>query len=488
MRAILVSTLLFGFALSIAGARPDVAHASDLQTITISPAQDARWSQAYGAPNPSVLDTKLAFGYGAYEDWLSALQFSLGSIPTSSAIVSAEVHVYYTGQCFNSYFTPCGEDVPTFEAYHPVQPWSTSSVYVRRDATEPVGTNEIVNRDGIVRGEASFDLYGPPRWLRIEITDLVSAWLAGSVPNYGVILDGGGIYGGGGYFQSSRYGDPGLRPKLVVAYVANEELLHGVETSDGESFAYSDAPSGGEVVDGASEYVPDFQGEDANLEPTSIIGPDDRVHITGERIRKFPNRAIIHIEQADGDDCSGALIGPRTVATAGHCLYDPDTQQWQGIDYIAPGQDGSTRPYGSCGFVKRFVSSGWKRFGAKGADYGAIKLNCTVGNRTGWLGFIRDPDIVVVGLTSIISGYPADKDEGTQWRSVDQIRRVTPRNLFYRNDTTGGMSGSPVYRGKDSGCRWCIMGVHAYGGKNANSGPRINRFALRNFNRWKNWS
>jgi glutamyl endopeptidase len=494
MSVIRILMVAFGLALAacLAGARPDIAHATDLQVVTISPSQDARWlSQAAPGPggNPSVLDSTLAFGYGAYEDWLSALQFNLSSVPASAAITSAELQLYYTGQCLGSYFTPCGESVPNFQAFHPIQAWSTSSVYVARDASEPVGPNEIVNRDGIVRGETSFDVYGPPRWLKIDITDLTIAWLAGSVPNYGVILDSyDGIYGGGGHFYSSRHGDPPLRPKLVVTYVANEEMLHGTDTSEGELFSYNDDPSGGEIVDGASEYVPDFQGEDANLEPSTIIGPDNRRPITGDRLRKFPNRAVVHIERISGADCSGALIGANTVATAGHCLYDFNTEVWNGIAYVAPAQDDeSTRPYGSCDVVKRFVASGWKRFGAKGADYGAIKLDCNVGNRTGWFGFVRNPDNVVVGLTSIISGYPSDKPEGTQWRSVDKIRRVTTQRLYYRNDTTGGMSGSPVYRGRDAGCRWCIMGIHAYGGTESNYGPRINRFALRNLNRWKNW-
>lgn len=468
----------------LAGATPDAAFAADPDVATVSSSQDAYWSQQWhgtGPANPAVVSGTLKLGYGAYEDWIAGLKFDLSAIPASAAIISVKLQVYYTGQCFNSYMSPCGEQPQSAAVFRATQPWTYSSVFV--NGTEPLGASKITFEE--TAHASDFDYYGPPRWLTIDITDLSIAWLEGSLPNYGLFIDGNGAWGGGGNFYSSRHSVSTLRPKLEVTYVANEELLHGTETSDGESLPYSDAPSGGEMVDGESEYIQFFQGEDANLEPTSVIGPDSRKRVTGDTIRKFPWRAIAHLSNG----CSGVMIGPRTVATAGHCVWDIITNEWKTINWVAPGQDGSDKPYGQCGVVKRFVSRGYKRYAAVGADYAALKLDCTIGNRTGWMGIIKDLDGVVRGQTSIISGYPGDKPEGTQWRSIDEIRRVFKRRLWYKNDTAGGMSGSPVFRGKESGCRWCMMAVHTKTEEPQaafNSGTRITRHVLRNLNKWKN--
>lgn len=479
MRRVILA-LSVGVVLLVSAALPGTANAASPEVAVIQPIRDAKWLEGCCSSHPAVTDGTLVAGVGAYEDWLAALQFDLSSVPPTAGIISADLRMYFTGECLNAYFH-CGDWPQTFYAFRATQPWTYSSV----EDVDP--TKDGVISDGVVEGEKQFDVYPPPRWMTIELDELVLKWVNGSAPNYGVIVDGWSAgYGGGGYFYSSRHSDPALRPVLVVSYVPTEDELHNTVTDTGGN-PYDDTPMGDEMVDGSSEYLPDFQGEDANVEsPATIIGPDDRVRITGDRIRKFPYRAIVHIERSNGTDCSGMMIDRRTVATAGHCIWDRDLDQWRGIDYVAPGQDGATtRPYGACGVIRRFVTDGYKKYGAVGADYGALRLDCNVGNDTGWFGLIRNPDDVVRGITSIISGYAADKPEGTQWRSIDQIRRVFRFRLFYRNDTVAGMSGAPVFRGRDAGCRWCAVAIHTRGGEALNSGSRIGRQAFRNYSRWR---
>ena len=110
---------------------------------------------------------------------------------------------------------------------------------------------------------------------------------------------------------------------------------------------------------------------------------------------------------------------------------------------IYPGRNGTSAPYGSCSATQLFSVIGWTSSGDERFDYGAIKLNCNIGNTVGWYGFFWQ-SASLAGLPVITQGYPGDKPL-TQWRSTDVVRGNTADQVFYRADTVGGQSGSPVW-------------------------------------------
>ena len=117
-------------------------------------------------------------------------------------------------------------------------------------------------------------------------------------------------------------------------------------------------------------------------------------------------------------------------------------------------------------------------------DYAAIKLNCSVGNQTGWFGYRVAPDSGLSGQQTIVAGYPGDKPSGTLWTHTDQVRGYSTYRISYANDTYGGQSGSPVWN--NNGCNLCAIAVHTNGGTTTNSGTRITQSVFNNLTTWKN--
>jgi glutamyl endopeptidase len=215
-----------------------------------------------------------------------------------------------------------------------------------------------------------------------------------------------------------------------------------------------------------------------------IIGPDTR-----ERLytTSYPSRAKVLITFTGGR-CSGVMIGPNTVATAGHCVHTGGSGgAWRSVSSfrVYPGRDGAASPYGVCTARTLYSVIGWTVSANEEFDYGAIKLNCTVGNTVGWFGFVATTP---TNFPSVVGGYPGDKPL-TQWQSSDRVRALSTRQLFYRNDTIGGQSGSAVWHDPNGPY---IIGIHAYGkhglGNHAlyNHGTLINSAVASNLLAWRN--
>ncbi len=226
--------------------------------------------------------------------------------------------------------------------------------------------------------------------------------------------------------------------------------------------------------------------------PNSIIGPDERKLV--KKTTKYPYRAVVLIlfETPEGSSrCTGWMINRNTVATAGHCVYGyQNNAGWYNYKTFKmyPGYTGSSAPYGSCKAKNLYSVVGWTQNGLDDYDYGAIKLKCNVGKKTGWFGYFSTSKSLK-GRKITIAGYPGDKPR-TQWKSKGKVTVSQVRRVFYQNDTFGGMSGSAVYY-KKPGCGQCSIAVHAYGTYNGppfdnnNHGTRITKYVKKNLDDWK---
>lgn len=228
---------------------------------------------------------------------------------------------------------------------------------------------------------------------------------------------------------------------------------------------------------------------------SSIIGTDTRYQTTPADW--WPASSTVQITRTSGGvtrgHCTGWMIGADTLITAGHCVYPRNGTAWYPRNEfrVWPGRDGSSTPYGSCTVASLHSVGGWVNSFTNGYDYGAMKLNCTVGNSTGTFGFMWT-SASQNGTSTYNRGYSGDKAFGTQWASSDQIRATQSTELFYLHDTVGGNSGGPVYTYSVTDCGPCAVAVHAHGlhgsgapNNNHNSGPRITESVFNNFVYWR---
>lgn len=177
-----------------------------------------------------------------------------------------------------------------------------------------------------------------------------------------------------------------------------------------------------------------------------VFGPDNRVPVSDTTT--YPASATVLLT-FNGGRCTGFMISERTVATAGHCVHTGGSSgAWRTNIVAYPGHNGTTAPFGSCAATRLFAPQGWTgSYNAPGTgdpahDYGAVQLNCAIGNRTGWydIGYTTQR---VTGACTVTHGYPAERPG--QWTSRDSVRAENTNFLYLQHDFTSGQNGSPVF-------------------------------------------
>ncbi len=223
---------------------------------------------------------------------------------------------------------------------------------------------------------------------------------------------------------------------------------------------------------------------DGGLRLETVLGADERTRILDTEDAPWRMVCALAIEGPWGNFVgTGWLAGPRTIVTAGHCVYDRNQMGgWATRIVVTPGRDGSERPFGNIESRKFSTTDIWLSRQDPDFDLAAIHLDTPIGDTLGWFKVASLTDDQLTGFMVNVSGYPGTPGNGAeQWWAKNRIRAVTPRRIFYDVDTSGGQSGGPAYIYQSEDAAPVVVGIHAYGvggtpqniPQQVNSAPRI---------------
>jgi V8-like Glu-specific endopeptidase len=217
---------------------------------------------------------------------------------------------------------------------------------------------------------------------------------------------------------------------------------------------------------------------------------DDRVRVSPTT--NPPWRAIVSLEITFPNAvlaCSGFLIGPNLVATAGHCVYNHSLGGWSQAVKVIPGRDAVEEPYGAQMAINGFTHRRWIEEQDEQLDFGAVQLpDSTFADTVGWFryGAFRDTDLAP-GLITNLAGYPITETvpfdcpqenpqldscqlwfgtattNAAHWEEVRECMglecTVLAKGILgYPIDVSDGQEGAPVWA--YNGSQQVVMGIH----------------------------
>lgn len=215
----------------------------------------------------------------------------------------------------------------------------------------------------------------------------------------------------------------------------------------------------------------------------SVIGGDNRVRITNTKTYPYTTIGYLDMVSANGEvwSCSAALIGPKTILTAGHCLYSHGEQGgWRDQFTFWPAINGENNiPYGGFEYDTAYVFEGFitNYDGSYDAvwpyDIGLITLQQPIGDSLGWLGYWNYADLG--DFQANLVGYHDDKPAFTMWRSTCNIlaEGIGENDFLHDCDFESGGNGAPIYLYDADAKARVVVGVNIGPAGNTNWALRL---------------
>ena len=216
----------------------------------------------------------------------------------------------------------------------------------------------------------------------------------------------------------------------------------------------------------------------------AVIGPTDgRTRVVHSD--RFPHSAVCHIERDFGDGrltgCTAFLISPTRLLTAAHCIMSP-LRARLGLGgtaariRVTPGRaSADVHPFGSQWARSWRANPAYVARPSPLHDIAIIDLERPFSPSPGflpiWAPSRADLERLRGSRLIHISGYPADKPNGTQWEHAERLDRITDRQLLYTVDTCPGHSGAPVWILRSQGGQPTVIAVHTAGPRPHAEGP-----------------
>lgn len=231
------------------------------------------------------------------------------------------------------------------------------------------------------------------------------------------------------------------QPPTSLAGAGNRLISYDVET--GREAILTTVPESEDAVGPDAGSLFQAPAAPANFGSLSLISNPTQ----------WPWRAVVRLEIAHNElpvntvyICTGVLIDPRFVLTAGDCVYDRSSGTggygWATSVRVIPAFQNGAEPFGDSTSLTLYAFTGWTQSGDFNHNMGYIRLDRPVGALTGNVLMAADPDNVFRYTTFDNPGYP----------SSDLRRPYNRRGTFdtieqyavYHNQPHLGLTGSPI--------------------------------------------
>lgn len=189
-----------------------------------------------------------------------------------------------------------------------------------------------------------------------------------------------------------------------------------------------------------------------------------------------PWRSVVRVQTNLAGRCTGALVGRRTVVTAGHCLFNPRTRRFLQASslHVLFGYDRGefTRHVTVARVATDPAYDPASATPAVAADWAVLTLSEPAPESVPPLALSAEPP--AAGTPAMLGGYSQDRAQILMADRDCHLVGGSAGLLVHDCDATRGTSGGPLLVRAANGEGWAVAGV----GVAAGSGPAVRNFAV----------